>query len=60
MHTQGDRNDPEYLKEFYGQNAVKLSLIKRKYDPLSVFYCPTCIGSELWKVQGNGKICPKK
>ena len=54
---QGDRNDPDYLADFYGQNAAKLAIIKAKYDPGNLFYCPTCIGSNLWTVQASGKIC---
>ncbi|KAL8829070.1 MAG: hypothetical protein Q9170_006324, partial [Blastenia crenularia] len=31
--NEGDRFDPEYLKDFYGENAAKLSVFKRNYDP---------------------------
>lgn len=58
--NEGDRNDPDYLADFYGKNAVKLAGIKAKYDPDSVFYCPTCIGSDKWEVGGGGWLCTKK
>ncbi|KAF6232898.1 hypothetical protein HO173_008861 [Letharia columbiana] len=55
--NEADRFDPDYLQDFYGEHGAKLSEIKRKYDPRSVFYCPTCIGSELFKVKPSGQIC---
>ncbi|KAL6719043.1 hypothetical protein ACLMJK_003278 [Lecanora helva] len=58
--NEGDRNDPDYLIDFYGSNAQKLADIKKKYDPNHLFYCPTCIGSDDWNVQSSGKICRKR
>ncbi|KAL8778665.1 MAG: hypothetical protein Q9213_007313 [Squamulea squamosa] len=55
--NEGDRFDPEYLKDFYGEHAPKLSAIKRKYDPSGLFYCPTCIGSEWWQPDSTGRLC---
>ncbi|KAI4181732.1 MAG: hypothetical protein L6R41_006434 [Letrouitia leprolyta] len=55
--NEGDRFDPEYIADFYGRNAAKLSAIKRKYDPDGVFYCPTCIGSDEWKEDSVGRLC---
>lgn len=55
--NEADRFDPDYLQDFYGEHESKLAEIKRRYDPRSVFYCPTCIGSELFKVQPSGRIC---
>ena len=55
--NEADRFDPDYLQDFYGKHLEPLSATKHKYDPLSVFYCPTCVGSEFWKVQASGQIC---
>ncbi|KAL8933541.1 MAG: hypothetical protein Q9211_005726 [Gyalolechia sp. 1 TL-2023] len=55
--NEGDRFDPDYLADFYGRHAAKLSAIKRKYDPDSVFYCPTCIGSDQWQEDSTGRLC---
>ncbi|KAI4140632.1 MAG: hypothetical protein L6R39_005716 [Caloplaca ligustica] len=55
--NEGDRFDPEYLIDFYGRNVDKLSAIKRQYDPDSVFYCPTCIGSDAWQEDSTGRLC---
>ena len=55
--NEADRFDPDYLNDFYGKHVGRLSQIKWRYDPLGVFYCPTCIGSEFWDVKASGQIC---
>ena len=55
--NEADRFDPDYLQDFYGTHFGRLSLIKLQYDPQNVFYCPTCVGSEMWTVQNNGQLC---
>lgn len=55
--NEADRFDPDYLQDFYGEHGSRLSGIKRRRDPWSVFYCPTCIGSERVRVQPSGQIC---
>ena len=55
--NEADRFDPDYLQDFYGEHESRLSSIKRSRDPWSVFYCPTCIGSERFRVQPIGQIC---
>ncbi|KAL8627462.1 hypothetical protein Q9189_006839 [Teloschistes chrysophthalmus] len=55
--NEADRFDPDYLQDFYGKHAKKLSSIKKKYDPEGVFYCPTCIGSDQWEEDPIGRLC---
>ena len=55
--NEADRFDSEYLQDFYGAHAQRLQKIKRRYDPSGVFYCPTCVGSELYTIQPSGQIC---
>jgi FAD/FMN-containing dehydrogenase len=55
--NEGDRLDPTYLQDFYGGSLPKLEAVKAKYDPTSLFYCPTCVGSENWVVEDSGKLC---
>ena len=56
------KNDPltivlSYEIDFYGSNYNKLLSIKQKYDPLSVFYCPTCVGSSAFAPDSTGRLC---
>jgi len=55
--NEADRHDPEYQSQFYGANYAKLLSIKQKYDPLAVFYCPTCVGSSAYKEDATGRLC---
>ena len=55
--NEADRFDPDYLQDFYGEHTRNLSDIKRRRDPRGVFYCPTCIGSERFRVRSSGQIC---
>lgn len=56
--NEGDRLDPLFLQDFYGGSLSKLQLAKGKFDPRSVFYCPTCVGSERWHEDVTGRLCP--
>ncbi len=55
--NEADRFDPDYLKDFYGENRVRLESIKRRFDPEDFFYCPTCVGSEFWEEDAEGVLC---
>ena len=55
--NEADRFDEAFLEDFYGVNRYRLEDIKRTYDPLGVFYCPTCIGSEDWVENAEGVLC---
>ena len=56
--NEGDFNDPDFMEDFYGPTHVDvLGWIKSFYDPESVFYCPTCIGSPMWEERPNGQLC---
>lgn len=55
--NEGDRFDADFLRDFYGSNREKLGDIKRRYDPHSVLYCPTCVGSEDWVENAEGVLC---
>jgi hypothetical protein len=45
--NEADRLDPNYEVNFYGTHFLPLSAIKLIYDPLSLLYCPTCVG-KIW------------
>lgn len=55
--NEANRNDPEWMRDFYGGHWGRLSEIKEKYDLKGVFYCPTCVGSEAWVVEASGALC---
>ncbi|KAK4939649.1 hypothetical protein LTR10_020149 [Elasticomyces elasticus] len=55
--NEADRMDPDYQTDFYGSNYAKLLSIKQRYDPLGVFYCPTCVGSSAFKPDSTGRLC---
>ncbi|KAJ6445312.1 alcohol oxidase [Purpureocillium lavendulum] len=55
--NEGDRNDPDYIKSFYGANYQSHLAAKKKYDPQGVFYCPTCVGAEAFVDRPDGALC---
>ena len=55
--NENDRFDPSFLQDFYGQSLAKLEKIKGKYDSSDLFYCPTCVGSERWVSDTDGRLC---
>lgn len=56
--NEADVRDPTYLQDFYGASLTKLQAVKCKYDPTSLFYCPTCVGSNEWYEDATGRLCP--
>ena len=55
--NENDRFDPSFLQDFYGQSLARLEAVKGRYDPLDLFYCPTCVGSERWVSSTDGRLC---
>lgn len=55
--NEANRLDPDANVDFYGKHFDRLMSIKSVYDPEDVFYCPTCIGSDRWREDGDGKLC---
>ncbi|TWU71201.1 hypothetical protein ED733_002436 [Metarhizium rileyi] len=46
-----------WQKAFYGENYAKLRWIKDRWDPESVFYAYTAVGSEHWVTDDSGRLC---
>ncbi|PHH92960.1 hypothetical protein CDD83_3118 [Cordyceps sp. RAO-2017] len=42
---------------FYGANYNRLRSVKDKWDPQSVFYARTSVGSEDWTQDSEGRLC---
>ncbi|KAK2053129.1 FAD binding domain-containing protein [Colletotrichum caudatum] len=55
--NEGDRHDPDYVRTFYGANYAAHLAAKNRYDPLGVFYCPTCVGAEAFVERPDGPLC---
>ncbi|KAM7187272.1 hypothetical protein V8F20_011027 [Naviculisporaceae sp. PSN 640] len=63
-YNEADVEEPAWQKSFFGSNYDKLVNIKRKRDPLNVFWAPATVGSEGWSVETfdglptqNGRLC---
>ena len=54
---QADFRQSDFQKHFYGSNYGRLLRIKAKYDPYSIFYAPTAVGSEAWTQSEDGRLC---
>ena len=63
--AEGDINEPNFQQAFFGSFYPRLYQLKQQYDPHSLFYVPTGVGSEDWVVTGqvpwiptqNGRLC---
>jgi hypothetical protein len=55
--NEADRLDPLYLEDFYGGALELLQGVKAEVDGQGLFYCPTCVGSEGWKEDTEGRLC---
>lgn len=64
--SEADIAEPDFQQAFYGTNYDRLYALKQQYDPKSLFYAPTGVGSENWYITGqvtglptqNGRLCP--
>jgi Berberine and berberine like/FAD binding domain len=55
--NEANFQEPNWKEEFYGINYERLVKIKRKYDPESLFYAVTAVGSDSWRTDGDGRLC---
>jgi hypothetical protein len=56
--NEGNSQQPNYQQVFYGKSYQALQAIKDKYDPDQIFYAVTAVGSDRWKVDASGRLCP--
>jgi hypothetical protein len=54
--NEADYYEPHWQRSFFGTNYPKLLDIKKKYDPLGMFTCHHCVGSELRSQDGNCEL----
>ncbi|KAF2871699.1 FAD binding domain protein [Massariosphaeria phaeospora] len=55
--NEADPYDPDWQYTFYGSNYPKLKEVKEKFDPESVLWCLSCVGSEEWAEESSGTLC---
>ncbi|KAF2269519.1 FAD-binding domain-containing protein [Lojkania enalia] len=55
--NEADAFDPNWQYDFWGHNYPRLRQIKERYDPDSVLWCLSCVGSEEWAEDENGRLC---
>lgn len=55
--NEADFREPDWQETFYGANYRRLLSIKEKYDPNHIFYAPTAVGSDEWKIDSRGALC---
>ncbi|TGJ77096.1 hypothetical protein E0Z10_g10787 [Xylaria hypoxylon] len=58
--NEGNWAQPNWQSEFYGSNYGRLRRIKASYDPDDLLYCLTCVGSEAWAQDSDGRLCTTK
>ncbi|CAF3507687.1 unnamed protein product [Rotaria sp. Silwood2] len=56
--NEADPNEPDWQERFFGSQIMydRLKSIKQKVDPLGLFVCRSCVGSDDWTEDLN---CPK-
>ena len=55
--NEGDFREPKWQKVFYGVNYETLVKIKNKYDPDSIFWGRTAVGSGNWEETDDKRLC---
>ncbi|RAL00768.1 FAD-dependent oxidoreductase [Aspergillus ibericus CBS 121593] len=55
--NEGNFQQPEWKKAFYGSNYDRLLAVKNKYDPNGLFYALKAVGSDAWTQLEDGRLC---
>jgi len=55
--NEADVNNPNWREEFYGANWEKLLQVKQRWDPDSLLYAQTAVGSDVWRAAADGRLC---
>lgn len=55
--NEADFNQPNWKQTFYGSNWDRLLTVKNKWDPNALFYNLKGVGSDVWSVAANGRMC---
>ena len=49
-------DEPDWKDSFWGSNYARLLAVKSRVDPLGLFVCCKCVGSDLWDKSGNCRV----
>nr|CAE75708.1 related to isoamyl alcohol oxidase [Neurospora crassa] len=53
-------NEPNWQSHFWGSNYPRLKQLRKKWDPLGVFYAVSTPGTENWEeIEFNTRLCKK-
>lgn len=55
--NEADFRQKDWKHAFFGPNYPALLKIKQKWDPDNLFYSLKTVGSDVWKVDQNGRMC---
>ncbi|KAJ5759085.1 hypothetical protein N7520_006241 [Penicillium odoratum] len=55
--NEGNFQQPDFQRVFYGSNYDALRKVKSKYDPNDIFYAKTAVGSAEWREREDGRLC---
>lgn len=55
--NEADFRQPNFQDVFFGANYPTLLAVKKKWDPKSFFYATKGVGSEVWNVANDGRMC---
>lgn len=49
--------EPDWQYAAFGENYPRLRAIKDTYDPEGMLWCRSCVGSEDWVEDADGRLC---
>lgn len=55
--NEADFRQPNYQDVFWGDNYKDLLEVKEKWDPEHFFFVPKGVGSEIWSIAEDGRMC---
>lgn len=55
--NEGNPAQRDWKEAFYGQNYERLKKVKESWDPDSLFFAQTGVGSDDWTIDQEGRLC---
>lgn len=54
--NEADPTEPDWQKAKFGGSYERLLRVKQTLDPIGLFWCKQCVGSELWDAEGGEEV----